>query len=304
MTKRQNIRNGDGLMSNLKSLSKVRNPRQLVKHVIKVQTENYNLTKNLVFNRQGYSPSSLQILDKYGNEKITAIRVYRMPLSKPLMTLFDAVTFRKFSQRLDNQDYDKLFHLRLDVRTDRGNMISFEKMSHIALSANQPTEKGSETMEVPLVPDITIIEFVDNTRKYMKEARFWQYRARDNNCQDLVLSCAKANNFVTPELETFIKQDTNALFDSYLRKLANTATELNGRVEIAMGNGLSGGCVNCKCEHCNSIRGTGILKDLKKFGKKLGKPFEKSVGINPFTAGYDLGHDVIAPALKKELRKM
>jgi len=39
------------------------------------------------------------------------------------------------------------------------------------------------------------------------------------------------------------------------------------------------------------------LKVAKKVGTSAGKPFEKSVGINPFSAGYDLGHDVIAPAL-------
>lgn len=39
------------------------------------------------------------------------------------------------------------------------------------------------------------------------------------------------------------------------------------------------------------------LKTVKKVGTSAGKPFEKSVGINPFSAGYDLGHDVIAPAL-------
>ena len=193
------------------------------------------------------------------------------------MTLFDVVTFQTFSQRLDNEDYDKLFHLRLDVQTDKGNMISFEKFSHISLAVNQPTEKGSETVEVSMVPDITIIELVENTRAHMGEARFWVYRAKTENCQNLVLSCAEANGFITPELQTFIKQNTNALFDSYLRKLADTVTEANGRVEVAM----QGGCIHCSCDYCNEKRGKGVLGDLKKLGNKLGRPFEKKIGINP-----------------------
>ncbi len=44
---------------------------------------------------------------------------------------------------------------------------------------------------------------------------------------------------------------------------------------------------------------TNALLGLKKIGDKLGKPFEKTTTVNPFTAGYDLGHDVIAPALMK-----
>jgi hypothetical protein len=42
-----------------------------------------------------------------------------------------------------------------------------------------------------------------------------------------------------------------------------------------------------------------LLKVAKKTGDTLGKPFEKTVQINPFTLGYDLGHDVIAPELMK-----
>lgn len=44
---------------------------------------------------------------------------------------------------------------------------------------------------------------------------------------------------------------------------------------------------------------TPLLMQAKKIGDKIGKPFEKTVQINPFTAGYDFGHDVVAPALMK-----
>jgi len=40
-----------------------------------------------------------------------------------------------------------------------------------------------------------------------------------------------------------------------------------------------------------------LLKAVKSVGKIIGKPFTKVVGVNPFEAGYDLGHDVIGPAL-------
>jgi hypothetical protein len=40
-----------------------------------------------------------------------------------------------------------------------------------------------------------------------------------------------------------------------------------------------------------------VLKVATKTGTTLGKPFEKTVQINPFTLGYDVGHDVIAPEI-------
>jgi len=42
-----------------------------------------------------------------------------------------------------------------------------------------------------------------------------------------------------------------------------------------------------------------LVGTITKIGKKAGEPFDKSIGVNPFTFGYDLGHDVIAPALMK-----
>jgi|Laugrespbdmm15dd_1035085.scaffolds.fasta_scaffold03869_3 hypothetical protein len=42
-----------------------------------------------------------------------------------------------------------------------------------------------------------------------------------------------------------------------------------------------------------------LLKSITDVGTKVGEPFKATTGLNPFTFGYDLGHDVIAPALMK-----
>jgi hypothetical protein len=42
-----------------------------------------------------------------------------------------------------------------------------------------------------------------------------------------------------------------------------------------------------------------VLDAATKIGTKAGEPFKNSVGVNPFTLGYDLGEKVIAPALMK-----
>ena len=46
-------------------------------------------------------------------------------------------------------------------------------------------------------------------------------------------------------------------------------------------------------------KGAGFLDVVRKVGSKLGDPFKKKVGINPFDAGFNLGKDVIAPQLFK-----
>lgn len=71
--------------------------------------------------------------------------------------------------------------------------------------------------------------------------------------------------------------------------LSLTAEEISG----CGGCGLfAGGKINMKPLQ-------NVLGVLKKAGENAGKPFEKTVKVNPFKLGYDLGHDVIAPELKK-----
>lgn len=45
----------------------------------------------------------------------------------------------------------------------------------------------------------------------------------------------------------------------------------------------------------------GLLDQLTKAGTKAGQPFDTAIGLNPFTLGYDIGHDYIAPELMKVL---
>jgi len=42
-----------------------------------------------------------------------------------------------------------------------------------------------------------------------------------------------------------------------------------------------------------------FLDTATKVGTKAGEPFKNTVGVNPFTMGFDLGEKVIAPALMK-----
>lgn len=73
--------------------------------------------------------------------------------------------------------------------------------------------------------------------------------------------------------------------------MANKQAVLDGMVE---GQGIFAGG---KLKKLNKRLIGNVLKVATKTGTTLGKPFEKTVQINPFTLGYDVGHDVIAPEL-------
>ncbi len=65
---------------------------------------------------------------------------------------------------------------------------------------------------------------------------------------------------------------------------------------LLKGNGLSQKGSQQMKDRMQALRdrrnGGNILGTLTKIGKTMGKPFEKTVGINPFTAGYDVGLDI------------
>lgn len=68
------------------------------------------------------------------------------------------------------------------------------------------------------------------------------------------------------------------------KKGSQEAKEWGAMMKAKRGSTKSGGKFN-------------LLKTLTDVGTKAGEPFKATTGVNPFTLGYDLGHDVIAPAL-------
>ena len=100
-----------------------------------------------------------------------------------------------------------------------------------------------------------------------------------NSWVEYVKAYAKNNNMKYNE----------ALKDPKLKEGYNKKDIVDETVVTVKTSKKSGGKIN-------------ILKEITNVGKKLGEPFKKTTGVNPFTLGYDLGHDVIAPELKKAIK--
>ena len=85
----------------------------------------------------------------------------------------------------------------------------------------------------PLTQGLTIQSLMDNTKNYMKKS-FFNYSAKDNNCQDFVLGILNANHIGNEENRLFTKQSTDQLFDNsdFLRKFSNSITDLGARVNV------------------------------------------------------------------------
>ena len=97
---------------------------------------------------------------------------------------------------------DKIYHLKLLIRTTHSN-IALEKNEVITISPYRMNYKA-ENMYVHFPPEITINILLQNTKNKMGNS-FLTYSARDNNCQNFVLSLLESN-------ECFICKTINICF--------------------------------------------------------------------------------------------
>ena len=249
------------------------------------------------------------------------------------MTALQIASGNTFSQKLENTPYDKLFHLFMCVDF-AGRAIGLEKNEVINafIGCNLPKDTESKVITSSDIPQgLTLNDALEKTRERMG-GNYFSYSAKDNNCQDFILSFLTANNIGGETDKSWVKQETKVLFEGNdrLRKIANTLTDIGAKVDILkQGVGIKKSPVNnidmanSWIEYVkayakkNNMKYNEALKDPKmkagykkggKFdllksitavGTKAGEPFKATTGLNPFTLGYDLGHDVIAPAMKK-----
>ena len=78
---------------------------------------------------------------------------------------------------------------------------------------------------------ITINILLQNTRNKMGNS-FLTYSARDNNCQNFVLSLLEANGLPNSQNVLFTKQSTTGLFSTEMRKFTNIITDIGAKFDI------------------------------------------------------------------------
>ena len=199
-----------------------------------------DLVKTVVNGRDRFSPRVQKIIDKYANEKILGIKIVRTPLSPALTGAFNAVSGGEWNKRMQKTPYDKLYHLWMIIDTDRGR-VRFEKNEQINMSERPSVGGKDETMDIH-TQGLTVGQLVDNAIRY-GGADFYKYSV-SNNCQNFIMSVLKGSHLSNPNVDTFVKQNTDILFkkddgsnDDTLRKVSNTITDLAGRADILLQGG-------------------------------------------------------------------
>ena len=208
--KKQSIE-GDGLFSDT------------INHIAKKTKE---IAHKVVYGRNDLSPKVMGILGRVGDAIITGITIGRTELHALLTGAIKTIS---------STPYDKLYHLFLILKTDRGNIL-LEKNEVINMDINK-FPRNAQTMPIINVPaGLTINQLLQNTERRMGKSKFLSYSAYDNNCQNFILSVLQANGI--NEGADFVKQNTESIFkNDDVRKFANTVTDVAGRANVLIQGG-------------------------------------------------------------------
>ena len=182
-------------------------------------------TKALIYGRENISPNVDKFMRDHGDEPLLEMIISRNVVSSILTGSMKLLS----SQFREKVGSDKLYHLKLLIRTTYSN-VSIEKNEVITISPYQ-MNYGAENLYLHFPPGITINILLQNTRNEMGNS-FLTYSARDNNCQNFVLSLLQANGLSNERNILFTKQSTTGLFSTEMRKFTNTITDIGAKIDI------------------------------------------------------------------------
>ena len=223
--------------------------------------------RNIINDKDKMPPAVERFIKKHGGETISSVVICRSKVPAAITATLKV---------LSTVPYDSLFHLFLLITTNAGTTFILEKNERILISKTIPKniEKKLPMSELngKVVEDVFY-----GTRVYMGD-RFLPYNASSNNCQNFILSILHSQKINKPEYNTFIKQDTSAIFEGKdgLRKVANSAVKAGKVANMLMAGGsVAPKKVNSWLSHVKNYReehpGVSYTVALKESAKTYNK---------------------------------
>jgi len=157
--------------------------------------------------------NTLAFLEKYGDEVITSISVFRRPLSREIHKTANILTSGIFVKKLKQAGHTHIYHTGLVVN----GMYLFEKWLDVGIRI-LPDASQYEYYPVTLADSsISLRQFYMNGIQQYGDA-IWKYDICDNNCQKVVLQLLDANHLMNESIRKFIFQDILGVLSSLERR--------------------------------------------------------------------------------------
>jgi hypothetical protein len=237
--------------------------------------------------RSDYSPSVRAILAQVGNRPIVQAYVRRDPIVSLLNTALNFISRGKWNEARAKYNYDKLFHLGLEVVVKVNNdsdvlgRFVLEKNEVINVAYAKGFTDKTEIMEVPLTEGFTINKLLDGAKREMGD-KFFPYDPFYNNCQDFIMAILQGSGLATPGLTEFVKQPMDAVIaelPGYTGKIAKAITNIGAVANVALEGRGAGGGWRARKRFANQLKRKGVspaayLLEARRKAKKLGLAYK------------------------------
>ena len=201
--------------------------------------------------KQNIPPNVKKALEQIGNDQITSARCGRTPVQSVVQGAL---------RTLADVPFDNLFHLFLEMTLSNGEKWIIEKIERITIVKEDRSNKQGAEFTQSFSVNKTVNELFQNTENFMGN-RFLPYQSNSNNCQVFIMGILDSNGLNNPQLTEFVKQDTRSIFKNnpYLRKFANTMTDLGGYFNAA----FQGGSIKFRTNELSNVDIDHIMNHYK-----------------------------------------
>lgn len=200
----------------------------------------YETGKALIYGRSDYNPQQKKLIEKYGGNTITHIKIGRTPLPSFITNAVNILTLGAFQKLLKQSPYNKLYHLFSIITLDNGVNILAEKNNGLNIKqVSSYNPKNTDYVDATYIPSgLTFKELLDNGQRVLGN-KYFPYDATKSNCQQWVVGLLKGSSILTKQLQDFIYQDVATLFKDYQNtlKIVKGITDIGSTADILIHGG-------------------------------------------------------------------
>ena len=199
----------------------------------KIKSTVSNTISSVFSLRDGFNNKAQAMLQKYGDQQISSISVFRAPVgnSSLMIRIFNGLSTK-------NIPYDTLFHVGLLVMIN-GVRIRIEKNEVISIDDVYTLKPQTETISVSYNKQLTLNELLNNTISKIGKEHFFKYSAFVFNCQCITKDILESNGFYSNDIHSFIYQPMEEVLKNmnrFVPIVANAITNTSAYI-----NKLTGG---------------------------------------------------------------
>jgi hypothetical protein len=195
-----------------------------------------------------YSNKAKRAIEKYGNNKIIGMQIYRTPLDSIINKTINTISFGQWNELQKKYGFDKFYHLALVLTLDNNKNIIVQKLDVIDVDDSYKTTSKTETFNITgYAPNTkTLNDLLTSARSKLNDDKLWfGYDPLYNNCQYFIRYILQNNDLYNDEINKFLFQDLTELIGDLTKtktgyltsKIMKFTTDLSATANKLLGKG-------------------------------------------------------------------